>query len=376
MAFATVHGIGPLSKGTGPLNPALPGGVLAGMLLYCLIETAANEATAASGWTHVADSPVNNATGTRLSLLKRYATGSGDAPTIVDSGDHQSARVIAFNGMHASAAEDVTNSGTGDTTAVSIPGDTTTDTDRLVCVFATHGLDKLSSHFASWANADLANIVEHFDDSHDSGTGGGIAFVTGEKAVAGAFGATTAIGAEDGPWAGLVVAMIPGATIEESSEEPSEEPSEESEEDNEVPYGEGIGIDTWQWATPEDDPADREPIDYYLVWQYMDQGAEDQNKLVDKIRITAKGSDLQVQIHAASPGDEIDKDDIEDGVNARATVSFSDSGEVTRYAERPVKVKNLSIWTARYSGVDDGQSDIRDRLDELIIGGRTHGTAK
>jgi hypothetical protein len=371
MAFPTIHGIGPYSYGTGALNPALPSGVSAGMLLFLEIETAAAEPPPVSGWTALPDSPVNNSNGTRLTVFRRYATGSGDAPTVSDSGDHQSARVIAVNGVHASAPIDVTASATGDTTAVSISGDTTTGADELILIFASHDKDKLSAHFSGWANADLANLTEHFDNSHDAGNGGGIAFLTGEKAAAGAFGATTSTGAEDAAWAALVVAVIPGAAVE-----PSTDPPPDPEDPVTPPTETDTFFNTYEFDSQEDDPADREPIAYYLAWQMMDNSAEAMSKLIDKIRVTAKGKSLRVQIHAASPNGEIDRDGVDDGTGAIGEATFEDSQAITRYAEEKVKFKNLSIWTARYSGIDDGQDDIRDRLDELIIRGRPHGTAK
>jgi len=144
---------------------------------------------------------------------------------------------------------------------------------------------------------------------------------------------------------------------------------------HETPPTDTFGVDTWEFDTPEPILADRDPINAWIAWQFMDQGAENRNKKIDAIRITAKGKSISVQIHAASPGQEISRDDLEAGINARATVAFDDSTEVTRYEQEPVKIKNLSIWTARYETTWDGVGE-RDRLDELIIIGDTHGTAK
>lgn len=378
MAFATVIGIGPYFEGSGPLNPTLPVGVLPGMLIFCPVESHANEPVPTpSGWAHADGSPVNNANGTRLSVFQRYATGSGDEPTIPDSGDHQSARLIVLNGTHATVPVDVSQATTGDTAAVSADGDTTTDVDRLIIYFLSHGRDISGSDimFAGHVNADLANITERFDNSTDVGNGGGIACVTGEKAVAGAFGDLTCDMPEDAPWAVLMLAIVPGTAVEESSEESTEESSEESEEDPEIPYTPEYGIDTWQFDTPEELLADRDPIDYYIAYQMMDNSAEARSKKIDAIRITAKAGSPVVQIHAASPDDDISKADIENGTNARATIAFASSTEVRRYSRKKVKIKNLSLWTARYSGTWDGTNE-RDRLDELIIEGDTHGTEK
>src|SRR4051812_16762234 len=75
----------------------------------------------------------------------------------------------------------------------------------------------------------------------------------------------------------------------------------------EIDPTEAFTIDTWEFDSPEPLEIDRDPITAYLVWQYMDQGMENRNKMVNAIRVTAKGKGISVQIHAASPGDEIDK---------------------------------------------------------------------
>lgn len=144
---------------------------------------------------------------------------------------------------------------------------------------------------------------------------------------------------------------------------------------HEIPPTDTFGIDTWEFDTPEPLEIDRDPIDYYIAWQMMDDGAENRNKKIDAIRITGKGKSLVVQIHAASPGGVINKADLESGSNARAAVLFDDSTAVTRYERKKRKIKNLSIWTARYSGTWDG-TGIRDRLDELVIEGSLAGTKK
>ena len=378
MAAPVKHGIGPYAYGNGPITPLLPAGCLPGMVALMPVESFAGEAVAVPGWTAVADSPVNNANGTRLSVFWRRLTGTGDAPTVSDSGDHQSARIIVYNGViDTGTPVEATNFGTGEGSPVTIPGDTTTDVDRKIVGFVSHDRDTLTELFAGFANGDLTDVTEEFDNSIDVGNGGGIACFSGTKAAAGAFGDTTAtIADEDAAWAGLVFALIPGDLVEESSEESSSsEEDESSEEDNEVPYSPDFGIDTFQWDTPEDDPEDRDPIDCYVAFQFMDNGGESRNKLISAVRLTGKMKDPEVQIHAASPGEEIDIEDVEAGTNARATIQFPDSSQVTRYERKKVMVKNNSIWTARVGWTWDGTGD-PDRLDELVIEGRAHGTEK
>lgn len=377
MAAPVKYGTGPYAYGIGALTPALPAGTLPGMVAFMPVESSAGEATASSGWTAVTDTPVNNPNGTRLSLFWRRLTGSGDSPTVLDSGDHQSARIIVYNGvLGVGTPYEAQNATFGDGTAVSLDGETTLGVDRTILGFLSHDKDTLSELFSGFANADLTSVTEEFDNSSDVGNGGGIACFSGVKAVAGAFGASTATVSEAVAWAGIVLALIPGDLVEESSEEEGSSSEESSEEDNEVPYGgDGLGIDTWQFDTVEDDPADRDPIESYVAFQFMDNGGESRNKLISAIRLTGKFGDPEVQIHAASPGDTIDIEDVEDGTNARVSVPFADSTEITRYERKKVQAKNLSMWTARVGWTWDGLGD-PDRLDELIIEGRTHGTEK
>jgi hypothetical protein len=209
MAVPTIVAIGAYSFGTGPLTPALPGWRIGRNAIASQVETSANETVSVSGWTQVADSPVNNANGTRLAVFYRYATGSGDDPTVPDSGDHQSAQGDRLNGTHATVPIDVScEAALATQAAVSISGDTTTGADRLVLIFASQALDT-ANYFAGWANADLTSLTEQFDVAHAAGNSGGIALVSGSKAVAGAFGATTSTGTEDTAWSGLVLAIVP-----------------------------------------------------------------------------------------------------------------------------------------------------------------------
>jgi hypothetical protein len=190
----------------------------------------------------------------------------------------------------------------------------------------------------------------------------------------GVIGATTVTIAEEVEWVGWFGALKNGTGGLGSSEESSEESSSEESSEEEPDFGD-LGVDTWQFDTPEDLEADRDPIDYFIAWQMMDNSAEARNKVVKFARITAKAGSPVLKIFAASPGDEISIDDIEDGANARATVNFPTTTEITRSERKKLQIKNLSIWTAHYSGTWDG-TGMKDRLDELVLEGNVHGTQK
>lgn len=378
MALPFIRSTGALAWGTGALNVPLPAGYFVNDILVMVAATAYGETLNAAGWAHAPNSPSASAIGgCQLNVLWRRATGSEGAIT-GDSGDHQVARIVAVGGCETTGSPwDVTNKGfTGATTAVTIPGATTTVADCLVLVAAAFANDINQDGFVSgWTNADLANIAEIFDNLKDVGNGGGIALITGEKAAAGLVGDTTATKTEAGDYSGWFGALMPGVegSIEVGDETPieSEEPDTPPVENTDPQFA----VDTWQFDTPEPDPADRDPIDYYLAWQMMDNSAEATNKRITAIRVTGKLTNASVTIHAASPGDTINRSQIESGSGSRVQVTFPNSSNVVRHERKKVRVRNLSIWTARIEGSWDG-TGIKDRLEELIIEGQPHGVTK
>ncbi len=171
------------------------------------------------------DAPVVNAqdtggttAGTRLTAFFSRYNGTQTAPVTNDSGDHQYGCMFAFRGVVTSGAVKEAVAGgvkTPVSTTVTIGGSTTTGQDRLVLVCCSREDDAAGPEFSNWANADLANLTEQFDDGTTAGGGGGFALVTGEKAVAGAFGNTTA-DVVSSVNAFFVFALIPAVTTASS----------------------------------------------------------------------------------------------------------------------------------------------------------------
>lgn len=148
------------------------------------------------------------------------------------------------------------------------------------------------------------------------------------------------------------------------------------EADGEVTLTDELRVDTWEFDSPEPNPADRDDINYYVAFQMMDNGAENLDKRIEAIRVTCQTtSNGKVQIHGYQQGDTIDRDDIDDGTNAEYEMSITNATAVTRHKRVKGGPKNLSIWCPRFSGTWDGTGD-RDRLDELIIEFNIHGTKK
>jgi hypothetical protein len=138
-----------------------------------------------------------SSTGLGLECFWKRAGVSESAPTVDDRGTHTYAVIAGFRGCPTTGNPwDITPVGGSDTaasdTSLSIPGGTTTLDNVLVVQAAVHRVDQLGANFSAWANTSLTNLTERFDNSTDISEGGGIAVVTGGKATAGAFGATTA----------------------------------------------------------------------------------------------------------------------------------------------------------------------------------------
>jgi hypothetical protein len=142
----------------------------------------------------------------------RATSGAMASPTVADSGNHNVAKIVHFRGCITSG--DPWNIITGDTrtasTAVAIPGGTTTVDDCLIAQFIATANDGANA-FASPVNADLTNVTERVDSGGTQGNGSSIGLVTGEKVTAGTFGTTTFTLASSAVQARCSVALKPVA---------------------------------------------------------------------------------------------------------------------------------------------------------------------
>src|SRR3989454_633099 len=79
------------------------------------------------------------------------------------------------------------------TTAVSIPGATTTVPDTLVVAIVSNGSDLSAAQVpGSFTNSDLSSVTKRQDNNTTASGGGGFTVATGSKALAGAYGPTSA----------------------------------------------------------------------------------------------------------------------------------------------------------------------------------------
>src|SRR2546422_5734681 len=173
-----------------------------GLLIIETQNEAVTLGTNVANWTQVTNSPqgtgTTNNTGTRLTVFWSRATSTSmGAVGVNDSGDHQIAQIITFRGVVATGnqpwdmtAGDVTAS---TTTAVSIPGATTTVQDTLVVAIVSNGSDLSAAQVpGSFTNSDLSSVTKRQDNNTTASGGGGFTVATGSKALAGAYGPTSA----------------------------------------------------------------------------------------------------------------------------------------------------------------------------------------
>ena len=196
MAAPTVRAVGAIASNTTAISPGKPAGTVAGDLLLMFLEI--NDASiTVSGWTQAPSSPQDDGANTNLLVFYVIETSGGVGTTTSDSGNHQIGRIIGITAGTFNAADPFnTSAGTtvGATTAVSIPGGTTT-VDECLIVAATSGSGPdttTTTEFSGWTNASLASITERIDNSRTAGDGGALGVATGVKTSAGIYSATTA----------------------------------------------------------------------------------------------------------------------------------------------------------------------------------------
>jgi hypothetical protein len=208
---------GPTAISVNAVSPPIPAVVAPGDLLLMVAESGgattnaeANTALTAAGWTTVLSEKKGN---TRLTVLSRVATG-GDATTTNDTGDHQTACIIAIKAgtFDPNTPFNVTAKGTqAATKAVSIPGATTTRDNCLIVACASGNLpdESSSTQFSGVTNAGLTGLTERIDNTSPEGDGGAVFAATGVLAAKGVYAATTVTAVTEAERAVISVAVNP-----------------------------------------------------------------------------------------------------------------------------------------------------------------------
>src|SRR5437870_3924489 len=210
-AIAAEEGVGPAYQAAGTiqfntsttLSVPWPAHAIndIGLLIIETQNQAVTLGTNAANWTPVTNSPQGTgttSTGTKLTVFWSRATSTsmGNVGLTGTGMDHQIAQILTFRGVTTSGnpwdvtAGDVTPS---TTTAVSIPGATTTVQDTLVVAIVSNGSDLSAPQIpGSFTNSDLSSVTKRQDNQTTASGGGGFAVATGSKALAGAYGPTSA----------------------------------------------------------------------------------------------------------------------------------------------------------------------------------------
>lgn len=224
MALPTYVASGAVFNSAAAGAVALPASIQADDILLLEIETANQAVTITNQnggtWTEVTNSPQGTGTAagttsTRLTIFWSRYNGTQGNPSISDSGDHQGARIHAFRGCPTSGNPWNITSGNVEAasdTSLSATGATTTVDDCLVCIFASL-MDDAQDFGGTWTNASLANITVRQNSSGAAGNDWRHILVTGEKASAGTYNATTNTLTAASVKAMLTIALAPDPNI-------------------------------------------------------------------------------------------------------------------------------------------------------------------
>lgn len=199
MTTPNVVAVGASASGTGDITPGLPVGHALNDILLLFVQTN-NQAvtTPTGGWAKLGPAAgigtAGAAGGTRVTVFWKRDGGSETDPTVVDSGDHQLAQIMAVRDCPTVGdpflCVGATRKPTASTTGTASAGATPVDACLVVNAWA-HSIDSSGAIFSSFTNASLASVTEQIDVGTADGNGGGLGVCTGSLAKAGSFVATT-----------------------------------------------------------------------------------------------------------------------------------------------------------------------------------------
>lgn len=122
------------------------------------------------------------------------------------------------------------------------------------------------------------------------------------------------------------------------------------------------------WRTYEFDAGAGVAVPYYAAWAYQDEGAEDRDKEVGAIRVTAKITNGTAGIHGAEADDDVDIAVLEAGNSGSksGSISLGTTANVHRGDRIELNLPGLALYTARVDGTWSG-TGARDRIDEVFL---------
>ena len=182
------------------LKVTWPDGHRARDLGLLILETAAGDDTVtASGWTHVAGSPledVSGGAGSKFQLLWKHATTDSEpAVSLPDGGNHSLGCITVFRGgplggLPFSAVATATK--TSASTLATLPSVAVSVPNTLVLLLCSRPNDNNStSVYGEPVNAALTQLAKRLEGGTSHGNGGGFALFTGLMTTPGPVPATT-----------------------------------------------------------------------------------------------------------------------------------------------------------------------------------------
>lgn len=214
-----VRAVGTSATGTGNVTPGLPTGHTTNDILLLFVQSNNQTAAAPAGYAQVGPAAgigtAAAAGGTRLTVFWKRDGGAESDPTVLDTGDHTLAQILAVSGC-VTTGDPFLNVGasrkaTASTTSTGSAGATPVDQCMVVQAFVT-ALDSASAAFSSPTNADLSSVTEQIDVATADGNGGGIGVITGIAATSKSFAATTATVTSTAD-AGLAFILLPASIL-------------------------------------------------------------------------------------------------------------------------------------------------------------------
>lgn len=208
-----------VSATTGALTVAWPTHITNDVALLYVISSGGGTTatlTTANGFTLIDSYTAGSGTtGAKISVFWARATSSSMASPVVQAGtDFKYGVITTFRGVVLTGNPyDVYSGGSKPTasTSATIPGITTSVDNTFYVAAIADDLDSTAAFVTNFVNASITNIAAVFTGGTTSGTGGGLAVISGDKAVAGAIGtATVTVTSSINVY--LVLALIPDLT--------------------------------------------------------------------------------------------------------------------------------------------------------------------
>ena len=219
MTAPIFSGRGTENSSTGSVTYDYPFPFRGGEFLLAIIEDANEAATPTptpSGWTLLPGTPVGTGTaaGAASTAIRGYYkfAASGDTPsfTLGDLGNHQVGALFSVLGVDATNPFDVAavTDTAAASTAVVFSSITTVTNDALVLCFVADAFDSSTAQGSAFAHAGLTGVGSGSFNTA-SGNGGGISYLYGVCAAAGATGTGSCTLANSSVQALLTIALRP-----------------------------------------------------------------------------------------------------------------------------------------------------------------------